>query len=384
MSRDSISSAPVTQLLALVRASLWQSGVDLAPFRGAEVDWDEIARLAMQQTVGGLMINAALSLPEVLRPEDQWQAKGRSFLRCNSLTHLLLDGCAAQAYSKLKQAGIPALLLKGQAYARAYPEAMLRQCGDIDLYIGQENFMRAIEASKHFGWTPKEKYAMSEKHYGCKLRGVDIELHRIAGLLPRRKSDMKFRQWSRRILSDTQNTVVINGEHIRVPSPLFNVIFVFLHLYHHFISGGIGLRHVCDWTILLHKHYNEIDEVELEGLLKDFGLYRAWRTFTPIAVDYLGLPEKECPFYSPAYMEKAKKILSLIITEGNFGCLKRKSFKRPKGYLAGKIYSFLNYSRLLWRKFKIDPCNCLTIYRRYIYEGTHKVFSDLVKKRDSK
>lgn len=384
MSRDYISPAPVTQLLALVRGSLWQTDVDLAPFRCAEVDWDEIARLAMQQTVGGLAINAALSLPEGLRPDEEWQTKGRSFLRRNSMTHLLLDGCVVQAYSKLKEAGIPAALLKGQAYARAYPEAILRQCGDIDLYIGQENFMRAVEASTHFGWTPKEKYAMSEKHYGCKLRGVDIELHRIAGLLPRQKSDMKFRQWSHSILSDTQNTVVINGEHIRVPSPLFNVIFVFLHLYRHFISGGIGLRHVCDWTMLLHKHYNEIYEEELEGLLKDFGLYRAWHTFTPIAVDYLGLPEKECPFYSPAYMKKAKKILSLMIAEGNFGCLKRKSFKRPKAYLAGKTFSFLNYSSSLWRKFKIDPCTCLTIYGKYIYEGVGKVVCDLIKKRDSK
>ena len=184
------------------------------------------------------------------------------------------------------------------------------------------------------------------------------------------------------MLDDSQKIVVIEGEPIPVPPPIFNVIFVFMHLYLHFINGGIGLRHVCDWVMLMHKHYNEIDVEELEKRLKDFGLSKAWRSFTPIAVEYLGLPEKECPLYSPEYIDKSGKIFSLIIDEGNFGFLRHKTIKRPKGYLAGKTYSFFIVTGLLLRKFQIDPTNTATMYRRYIYNGIGKVFSDLIKKKE--
>lgn len=382
MKENPISSASVRQLLSLVRASLWQTGIDLKPFRNMAVDWDEIGNLSIQQTVGALAINAALSLPEGLCPPIEWANKGQAILRRIRLSNLLLDSCVVEVAAKLKEGNVPFILLKGQAFARAYPDATLRQCGDIDLYVGKDNFLRAIKLSLQEGWSPKENDAMSDKHYGCKLKGVLIELHRIAGQLPGRQSDMKFQQWSRRMLSGSQNVVVIEGENIPAPPPLFNVIFVFMHLYLHFINGGIGLRHVCDWVMLLHNHYNDIDVEELKKLLNDFGLSRAWRSFTPVAVKYLGLPEKECPLYSPEYIDKARKILSLIIDEGNFGFLRHKTIRRPKGYLAGKTYSFFLVSGLLMRKFQIDPTTAATIYRRYIYNGIGKVFSDITKKKE--
>ena len=121
---------------------------------------------------------------------------------------------------------------------------------------------------------------------------------------------------------------------------------------------------------------------ELEKLLREFGLSRAWRTFTPIAVGYLGLPEKECPLYSPRCISKARRILSLIIDEGNFGFFRRKTIRRPKGYIAGKTYSFLRYSGLLLRKFQIDPVTTAKVYTKYIHNGAARVFSDITKRRD--
>lgn len=46
----------------------------------------------------------------------------------------------------LRKAGIEPVLLKGQGLSRYYPTPELRQCGDIDIYVGEENYEKAYDA----------------------------------------------------------------------------------------------------------------------------------------------------------------------------------------------------------------------------------------------
>jgi hypothetical protein len=95
-------------------------------------------------------------------------------------------------------------------------------------------------------------------------------------------------------------------------------------------------------------HYLQYD-------LNDMKLMRPWRTFGCIAVDMLGLPENEYPFYDPKYRKKAQKVLKIILAEGNFGKEYLKTFNRPSGYLRGKLYSFSMHSKRNMRLLKIFP-----------------------------
>ncbi len=372
------------QLLTLVRSSLWNAPIEHSLFSQYSVDWDEIGRMAMDQTVGVLVTRAALSLPNNLLPPKEWIRKAYSIIERNRRTHHLMDSCVSEVVLKLRTAGIDSVLLKGQAYARAYPIPTLRQCGDIDLFVGIFNYYSAYRAVNGFGWDCEERFIQEAKHYGCSVNGVRIELHRIAGILPTRKANQKFQEWSQQQLSSTNNNIEINGEKISVPSPIFTVIFVFMHMYHHFLNGGIGLRHLCDWIMLLHTHHKDFDTIELERLLKDFRLLRGWKLFSPIAVNYLGLPEEECPLYANNYSKQSSKILSFILKEGNFGRATYKSSNRPKGYLAGKIYSFRRNSIRLTSKFAVDPHTILLTYGSYIYKGTRQVITDLLMSRTNR
>ncbi|MDE6638110.1 MAG: nucleotidyltransferase family protein, partial [Muribaculaceae bacterium] len=144
-------STSTKQLLALVRASLWQEPADVTLF-SKDVDWQKIGKLALQQTVGILAFEAALSLPANFRPPKEWIRKALAFIETNRRTHILVDRSAAEVVCKLKGVGIDSILLKGQAYARVYPRPEMRQCGDIDLYVGESNYLSAYEAVKEFGW----------------------------------------------------------------------------------------------------------------------------------------------------------------------------------------------------------------------------------------
>ncbi len=188
---------PKSIFFSLIRSSLWQTLPEGLPFNISTTQWDEIGRIATEQTVGPLVFNAVFSLHSDQRPTKDWIFKAYSFLERNRRTHELLDKTASEVAEKLKDEGIRSVLLKGQAYARAYPISSLRQCGDIDIYVGEDQYRSAYEATKKLDWESKEKFHRHSKHYGFTLNGVRIELHSFAGQLVSKASDKRFQAWSR-------------------------------------------------------------------------------------------------------------------------------------------------------------------------------------------
>lgn len=382
MGADIINTSLTKQFLSLVRAALWQKPPDRQPFDDSPADWDAIGRLSVDQTVGPLAMTGAMDLPQELLPPREWLNKAHAFIERNRRTHVLLDSCVAEAAGGLKAAGIESVLLKGQAYARHYPDVALRQCGDIDLYVGEDNYFAAYKTSRQLGWGGDEIFNPEAKHYGCMLKGVRIELHRAAAELDGRRINRRFQGWSRLQLHDLSSRLMISGREINVPAPIFDVVYVFLHMYRHFLASGVGLRQLCDWVMLLHAHAKNIRLSELETVLREFGLLRAWRRFAPIAVELLGLPEEECPFYSTAYGGASDKILSFILTEGNFGRCVPPGSLRPKGYLAGKIHSFRHQSARLMSRFSLDPITVIRCHSRVFSRGIKVMIDDMMKKAE--
>lgn len=380
MKSNSADIPTTKQLMSLIRSSLWHTPVELRPFKDHTADWDSIGRLAMLQTVGGLAVEGAMVLPQEFKPPKDWLLKGYALVDLNRRTHTLVDSCVAETFSRLSESGLRPVLLKGQAYARAYYDPTLRQCGDIDIYVGPDNYQAAYETALKAGWESNDKFTPSAKHYRCELRGVKIELHRTAAQLSFTTADRRFRQWSLKQLTTGQHSLSIADQPVAIPTPLFDVIFVFIHMFNHFIYGGVGLRQVCDWTMLLHSHSHEIDREELTRLLKAFKIYRPWRLFTSIAVDHLGLPPEECPLYSPQFRDKAQMILSFIIHEGNFGRGVPKVSNRPSGYFRGKTHSLVRYTGRIYSKFRIDPRSIIRYHLCFMRKGIKSVVADLLKK----
>lgn len=381
------------RLMSLLRAALWQTAADTTLFGNppAETDipgvhptdWNALFTLSRQQTVAPVVYTAILTLPEALRPDGTWLRAAYPHLLRTRQAHRLLNATLHEAVAALLTEGIRPVLLKGQAYARHYPDPELRQCGDIDLYIGEEDYPRACALARRLGWQPYSggNLTPSPKHYGCFLNGVCIELHRIAALPDNPFADRLFRPWSRKQLAPpATEAAVLKPEYpaaaVPLPPPLFDVVFVFLHLYHHFLNGGVGLRQLCDWVMLLHAHRDRIDRTELERCLRRFRLWNAWRKFGPVAVDHLGLPPREFPFYDPCLRPGAKKILDIILHEGNFGKHAPERTQRPDGYWCGKLHSFRRYQRRLLTLLPLAPKDVAVCYSRFIYKGVRQLFID--------
>ena len=128
--------------LSLVRSGLWggepaypvTSDGDFVPDRKV------ISKLAEAQTVVGLVGEGMGSLPQKTATEE-WN------LRQEALQPMIvqayrterrnaeMDAFLAKLMTKLREEGIIALVVKGQAVGHLYANPSVRQAGDIDLFL---------------------------------------------------------------------------------------------------------------------------------------------------------------------------------------------------------------------------------------------------------
>lgn len=359
-------------LLSLVRLALWRSP-EILPETCP--DWDDVLELAQKQTVVGLVADAVPLLPERLQPDSQTRMKIHATAMRIISSHSLLNRKVADIKIRMDSYGMHTVLFKGQGIALNYPNPLSRQCGDIDMYVGERNFARALELLDPLSDKDAKEYRHL-KHFNIVEDGVDIEIHRIAEILPGFIRDRHFRQWTvNRLEGLDVRKVEINGVSVNLPPVDFDAIYIMNHAWHHFLASGIGLRQLCDWTMHLHRFHKEIDRDVLRTDLRNFGLTRAWQIMAAVAVRYIGLPEGECPLYDGSCADKADKMLEVIWNEGNFGKYSsaRKSL-RPKGHFAGKLHSFrMNTSRASMI-LSIAPYEVVYSWIYYFINGMRNVF----------
>lgn len=394
------------QFLALLRSGLWNTPVDAGLFSGT-TDWNALFAQASRQTVSGIVASAAGTLPTALRPAAPVADKMRSLVTASIRSHALLNRTLAEAVNLLRRNGIRPVLLKGQGVATNYAEPTLRMCGDIDLYIGKQDYGKACALARAWNKimpeeagnttaatsdkaaaTPKadkntaasdEEGTESIKHYHFKHGSVTVELHRIAEQLPLPWRNARFQRWTQKHLHNGSSlrSILIEGTEISLPPVNFDALYIFNHAWHHFSQGGgIGLRQLCDWVRYLHTFRTDIDHAALRRDLKAFGLWRPWRMFSTIAVDTLGLPREEYPFYTHRYTRKADRITAMIEAGGNFGFYDTARTPRPDGYLAGKMHSLRWICRRYARIFPLCPGETVAAWVHILYIGIGRVLTD--------
>lgn len=363
------------QFLALLRAGLWDMPADATLFSG-RTDWETIFAHASRQTVSGLVAAGIGMLPTAIQPPASVMNRWRNVVTATIRSHALLNHTLAEAMTMFRQNGIHPVLLKGQGVATNYTDPYLRMCGDIDLYIGLQDYDKACEIARQ--WGEAEEGTESEKHYHFKHGNVTVELHRIAERLPLPWINARFQRWTQKHLhGDCLRSVVIENTTISLPPVNFDALYIFNHAWHHFSEGGgIGLRQLCDWVRYLHTFRNEINRKELKQDLKAFGLWHSWQMFGPIAVGRLGLPRAEFPFYTDRYAVQSAQIISMIDEGGNFGFYDRSHTKRPEGYIAGKLHSLRRTSNRFGKLLVFCPKETVAAWVHYLYSGMKQVIID--------
>ena len=262
---------------------------------------------------------------------------------------------------KMRAAGIEAVLVKGQGVAQCYERPLWRSCGDVDLFLSDENYERAKAFLIPLAASVEDEY-VREKHLGMTIDPWVVELHgRLYGGLSgriERELDGVYRETFGRGVVRSWDNSGVRVSQLAVENDVF---YVFTHILQHFYKGGIGLRQICDWCRLLWTYRSELDVTKLEGRLHRAGLMSEWRAFGAFAVEYLGMDASAVPFYSDAakWKGKASRIKDFVMMSGNFGHNRDSSYFQKYPYLIRKCISFGRHIGDLFRHARIFPLDSL-------------------------
>ena len=209
----------------------------------------------------------------------------------------------------------PYVILKGEAAGAYYPKPELRILGDVDFLVAEERFPVLHRKFTEMGFSSPEY--QNDHHITYQTPGGIIEMHYEPPGVPGGSPEGPIRAYLAQILSTAQRRNSLFGS-FPAPEDRLHGLILLLHMQHHMLSGGIGLRHLMDWGCYVNATADAAFwEESLLPLLKQAGLFRYCAVLTKTCAMYLGTP---CPAWVQGVEEElCREVLEDIFAGGNFG-----------------------------------------------------------------
>ena len=383
----------------LLRTGLWGDlkfkveSLKLKDFQS--LDWNEVYQLAREQSVQGLVLQGIewfknhnlnvletsgtseraradldLNIPQILLL--QWIGEVQVIEQQN----MEMNAFVAELIEKLRENDADALLVKGQGVAQCYEKPLWRACGDVDIFLSDENYEKAKAFLNPLASSVEKEY-VCEKHLGMTINGWVVELHgslrvglpnKINRVLDDIKTDT-FNRGNMRLWMNGQTEVFLLGKEN-------DIVYVFVHFLNHFYKEGVGLRQICDWCRLMWMYRNEIDVKKIEERIKRMGLVSEWKAFGALAIEYLGFPKDSMPLLDVRskkedvrWRKKVDRIMEFILKSGNMGHNRDMSHFSKYPYLIRKCVSMGRRIGDLINHARIFPLDSLRFFPRIMWNG---------------
>ncbi len=292
-------------VLQLLSAAMFQK-----PFSAEkDVDWKAVFGECMAQSVVSLAFSV---LPKSEVPQavyEQWKVLVNGNLAVNSkisYAHTMLN-------ELLHQADLPYVILKGCASAEYYDDPLLRTMGDVDFYVLSDRFEKTDKLLMKNGFKSNRIDHEYEKAYT--KDDIVFELHNTVNGVPGGKVGAEIRHYFDDIFEKAELKYFDLATYYS-PSPFHHGLVMLLHVARHMITGGIGLRHFCDWAVFVDKVSDDF-ALLFEDKLKRVGLWRFAQIMTQFCTEYLGLSEQA--WSGKADMRLLGELKEDVFAGGNFG-----------------------------------------------------------------
>lgn len=278
----------------------------------------------------------------------------------------------AEVYRTFIDNGFHACILKGQVTAVMYPQADLRQNGDIDIWVdgGREKVMDYLKLNFTVF---KTRYIHANVKMTEKFR---VEVHFTPSWMFSPLGNRRLQKW----FSEQAPRQFDNYDEslqASIPTLRFNGVYMMLHIYRHLLEEGVGLRQLMDYYFLL-RHLDEEDRRVVVQDLRRLGLLRFAGAVMQVLSDVFLLDEKD--MLCPPSPRKGRFLMEEVLVSGNFGRTDpvfANSKSRKEGILAHgwrKIKRNLRFlqlcpSEVLWMPFFVT---WQYFWRRkygYLYKG---------------
>ena len=307
------------QLFGLLRWAFNGTPFTMEP---TEDDWTALDHLAQEQSLTGLVYSATTTLPAHQRPPMElamyWMSEAETIRGQNKL----MNAEAARLTKLFADEGRRSAILKGQANALLYPDPLMRISGDIDIWVegGRESVVALLRKLRLVDEAPLHEFDRPDRatisyhhvHLPDNDKGVSVEVHfrtTSGNLNP--FTNRRMQKW---LEEEILNFKAVDG--FNAPSIRFALVMQLSHIQRHLFEGGIGLRQVCDYYMLL-RHATDDDRREVGSRLKRFGLRYMAGAMMWVLSETLHL--EPGLMLCEANAKRGQQLLDEILAGGNFG-----------------------------------------------------------------
>ena len=275
-------------------------------------EWHAMYEESERQAITGVMVAGLERLPKEQRPHQelllQWIGISEQIRQGN----LSLTKYCKQLQRKVSDLGYKSSILKGQGVALYYDEPLgnLRQSGDIDIYVNC-GLKGAMEISRQLG---VENPEWDYKHLHLDVfEDAEVEMHYRVEVLLNLCKNRRLQKW----FEQNKDQLFNEMDGLVTPTGSFNLFYILLHIYRHFLYEGVGIRQLMDYYFVLKSHSDSTDNSDILNVLQEFGMMRFARGVMWIMQEVFGLDRKY--MYCEPLESEGKFILGEVMAGGNFG-----------------------------------------------------------------
>lgn len=326
------------------------------------IDFEQLFSFAKSHGVENMAYVALRDLKIVVP-----QAVMKKFKRAYEMS-IMLEAMQAFELDAVTEAfeekGIDNIPLKGSVIKYLYPMPDYRKSADIDIlvYPDKENEIETIMTELGYRHDPHfDKY---EVHFAYnKPPYIEVEMHRMLTRQNHRSYKFCSQAWKYATLKD-------GYKHQYEFSDEYLYMHLMAHLAHHLYRGGVGIKHITDFYVILKN--KQLDNELLEKYLKKAKL-------TELNKIALGLAQKWfCGSYAPsADIDALERI---IFTSGSFGNEENKNIIRSSDTGANKLRLFIKQifppARDLKTRYKVLEKRPYLIVPMWFYRFYEIVFHE--------
>lgn len=313
--------------LKLLSCALHSELPEARDFTGLEeASWRRIHRLAASHAVPAFVGDRILTLPKEALPNRDMRLMIFSEIELTRRGNAYLTKALGQLQKTYEAAGLPFILLKGLSLGCFYPDAALRSGGDLDiLFHSDADYERGNELLRKAGHKLHDDSEVRYGHTAFTYGRTIVENHARAVFFDHKRHNRRFDALIQEAISSGSLITQHHGDYtIKTLPHELNVVYIFIHLFFHWLHWGVGFRQYSDWLLMMTKLRAQLDEEKILSMAKDLDILYPMQLFAQAAIRYLRVSPEIFPF--PLLSEDdphTEQIIRDVMHSGNFGFAQR-------------------------------------------------------------
>ena len=313
--------------LKLLSCALHSELPEARDFTGLEeASWRRIHRLAASHAVPAFVGDRILTLPKEALPNRDMRLMIFSEIELTRRGNAYLTKALGQLQKTYEAAGLPFILLKGLSLGCFYPDAALRSGGDLDvLFHSDADYERGNELLRKAGHKLHDDSEVRYGHTAFTYGRTIVENHARAVFFDHKRHNRRFDALIQEAISSGSLITQHHGDYtIQTLPHELNVVYIFIHLFFHWLHWGVGFRQYSDWLLMMTRLKGQLDEEKILSMAKDLDILYPMQLFAQAAIRYLRVSPEIFPF--PLLLQDdlhTEQIIRDVMHSGNFGFAQR-------------------------------------------------------------